>query len=92
MSASKWFWKMDYCKNKGLSPAVEANWATAEREYNILNMVRSDNAAPKLPFIIESNEPCDYCIDRHQSNCKNSRNEYFPSCFKGQQLRIVAKR
>jgi len=34
----------------------------------------------------ESNEPCDYCVDKHHPNCSNGRTEYFPACFKGQKL------
>jgi hypothetical protein len=48
----------------------------------------TNTAMPKLTQdIVESCEPCDYCVDRQHSNCKNQRTEYFPSCFKGKQLR-----
>jgi hypothetical protein len=36
--------------------------------------------------IINSNEPCDYCVDRDNSNCVYGRTEFFPSCFKGRLL------
>ena len=29
----KWAWKMDYCKNNGLSPADPKNWEEAEKAY-----------------------------------------------------------
>jgi len=34
MDANQWFWMMDYCKKKGLSPADSWVWADAAREYN----------------------------------------------------------
>jgi hypothetical protein len=47
-----------------------------------------NTGSPKLPpEIVESSEPCDYCVDRTHPNCKDQRTEYFPSCFIGRQLR-----
>lgn len=51
----------------------------------------ANTGSPKLPpEIIESNEPCDYCVDGRCANCADRRTEYFPSCFKGRQLRAGA--
>jgi hypothetical protein len=36
---------------------------------------------------LESNEVCDYCVDRNHSNCRDLRSEYFPLCFKGRKLK-----
>jgi hypothetical protein len=47
-----------------------------------------NTGSPKLPpEIVESSEPCDYCVDKTHPNCKDQRAEYFPSCFIGRQLR-----
>lgn len=37
--------------------------------------------------VIQSNEPCDYCVDRTKPNCAKGRTEYFPVCFKGKRLK-----
>jgi len=34
MDTNQWFWMMDYCKRKRLSPADSLVWAEAAREYN----------------------------------------------------------
>lgn len=45
---------------------------------------------PKVPKVntsysslLQSREPCDYCIDRKHKNCAVMRNTYFPLCFSG---------
>jgi hypothetical protein len=30
----KWYWKMDYCKKNGLSPALEKSWKEAGEAYD----------------------------------------------------------
>ena len=34
MNVDKWNWMMDYCKERGLSPAEEWVWKKAEFEYD----------------------------------------------------------
>jgi hypothetical protein len=34
MTSEKWFWIMDYCKRKHISPAREWAWREAEEEYD----------------------------------------------------------
>ena len=35
MIQHKWFWKMNYCRRNGLSPAQEWAWSIAEYAYNL---------------------------------------------------------
>jgi len=38
--------------------------------------------------IINSSEPCEYCIDAKHTNCSGHRTEFFPHCFKGKKVQV----